>query len=54
MTINGYCVDGTCTLVDVIIVDPTHANFVLRAASSCRMDVIIAIQTKIVSLQLTP
>ncbi len=31
-TISGYCVDGICNLAYVIIVDPTHANFVLRAS----------------------
>jgi hypothetical protein len=54
MTISGYCVNDICTLVDVIIVDPTHANFVLRAASSQGVATTIVTQLKIVSSQLTP
>jgi len=29
-----FTVDGTCTLVNVIITNPTHANFVSQAIFS--------------------
>ncbi len=44
--ISGYCVDGICNLSYVIIVDPTHANFVLQA-SFWGVAATIAIQTRL-------
>jgi hypothetical protein len=37
-----FIIDGICTLVDVIIVDSTHANFTSWVVCSCGMVVTIA------------
>jgi hypothetical protein len=36
MVTSGYCVtvDGICTLVNIVITNLTHANFVLRTTFS--------------------
>jgi hypothetical protein len=36
-----FVIDGICTLVDVIIVDSTHANFISWLIFSCGMVVTI-------------
>jgi hypothetical protein len=42
-------VDGICTLVDVIIVDPTHANHVSQAISFRGVAMTIVAHAKVVS-----
>jgi len=44
-----FSVNGTCTLVDVVIVDPTYVNLILWVDSSWGAITMIITQTKIVS-----
>jgi hypothetical protein len=44
-----FIADGIHTLVDIVIIDPTHAHLVSQVTSSQGMVVTIAAQAKLVS-----